>query len=193
MGYAEEHSASNQASELLEAEQAQRVKLQKELKDVQQKYDALQRKHEITEMDLMHTRLLASSYDGDMDEEEVEEASVYREKYERIKRELDFTKKKLKDEYEEQLEQKDAVKKQTEKKLNEALSEKDESDKTLVGVKKKIQRLTADMQDSKRHLEDQVNRNSELEKKQRKFDQELQKVNNNLKDEKKLKEKFQKE
>lgn len=36
------------------------------------KHTALQRKHEQTEMDLMHTRMLAASLDGEMEEDDDE-------------------------------------------------------------------------------------------------------------------------
>ena len=43
--------------------------------------------------------------------------SIYRQKYEKLKREMDFMKKKLEQQHEEELERKDAIKKQLERKV----------------------------------------------------------------------------
>ena len=50
----------------------------------------------------------------------VEGGSIYREKYERARRELDFMKKKMQQQHEEELEQKDAGRKQIERKVSNA-------------------------------------------------------------------------
>ena len=48
------------------------------------------------------------------------------------------------------------------------ISDNDDQKRQVSNLKRKSQRLNADMQDMKLHLEEQVTRNSELEKKQRK-------------------------
>ncbi len=50
---AEEHSASNLASERLESEQSERLRLEKELEDHQSKYRNLQEASEKLEMELI--------------------------------------------------------------------------------------------------------------------------------------------
>lgn len=50
---AEEHSTSNLASERLEAEQSERMRLEKEVDDHQQKYRNLQESSEKLEMELI--------------------------------------------------------------------------------------------------------------------------------------------
>ena len=52
--------------------------------------------------------------------------------------------------------------------LTEALNDNEEQKRQVQNLKRKSQRLNADMQDIKLHLEEQVTRNSDLEKKQRK-------------------------
>ena len=52
--------------------------------------------------------------------------------------------------------------------LGEVMAEDEEHQRQVGNLKKKTQRLNADMQDIKLHLEEQISRNSELEKKQRK-------------------------
>lgn len=63
----------------------------------------------------------------------------------------------------------------------------------LSDLKRKQQKQSQEMADMKIHLEEQVARNAELEKKQRRFDLDMSKVNDLLKDEKLLREKLQKE
>ena len=62
--YAEEQSTSTQASDLLETETVTRMRLEKELRELQNRHDELQRKQEATELDLIQTRLFASSLEG---------------------------------------------------------------------------------------------------------------------------------
>ena len=45
--------------------------------------------------------------------------SIYRQKYEKLKREMDFMKKKLEQQHEEEIEKKDAIKKQLERKVTQ--------------------------------------------------------------------------
>ena len=52
--------------------------------------------------------------------------------------------------------------------LSEALNDNEEQKRQVQNLKRKSQRLNSDMQDIKLHLEEQVTRNSDLEKKQRK-------------------------
>ena len=60
-------------------------------------------------------------------------------------------------------------------------------------LKKKCQRLTAELQDTKLHLEGQQVRNHELEKKQRRFDSELSQAHEETQREKLQREKLQRE
>ena len=53
--------------------------------------------------------------------------------------------------------------------LTEARSEIEEQQRQVINLKRKCQRLTQDVGDMKLHLEEQVMRNAELEKKQRKL------------------------
>jgi len=47
-------------------------------------------------------------------------------------------------------------------------AEMEEQERAMVAMKRKTQRFNQDMADQKLHLEEQVTRNAELEKKQRK-------------------------
>ena len=75
--------------------------------------------------------------------------------------------KKMEEQQEEFLEQQDSSRKILERKLQEAHNETEEQRRLLTNLKRKTQRHNQDMSDVKLHLEEQVTRNSELEKKQR--------------------------
>lgn len=109
--------------------------------------------------------------DGDNEEGS---SSAYRLKYERVARELEFTKKRLQTQHEHDLEQLVGLKKQLEKKLNDAYEEVEEQRQVVAQWKRKNQKMTNEMNDLRMLLEEQNSRNNLLEKRQRKFDSECQ-------------------
>nr|XP_006817918.1 PREDICTED: unconventional myosin-XVIIIa [Saccoglossus kowalevskii] len=192
---AEEHGTATHASEALEAETAERMRLEKELKDLKTAYNTLQRKNEKMEMELMEARLRASSIDSAMESDDDGDISdsVYRQKYERAKRELEFQEKKLQSEHEEEMDNQRALKKTVDRKLAEALEEIEDQCRIVSNLKKKSSRQAGELQDMKLLLESQQARNAALEKKQRKFDAELGRAHDDAKMEKQAKEKVQRE
>lgn len=100
--------------------------------------------------------------------------SVFKVKYERVARELEFTKKRLQTQHEHDLEQLVGLKKQLEKKLNDAYEEVEEQRQVVGQWKRKSQKMTNEMNDLRMLLEEQNSRNNLLEKRQRKFDSECQ-------------------
>lgn len=109
--------------------------------------------------------------DEDADDEG---SSAYRLKYERVARELEFTKKRLQTQHEHDLEQLVGLKKQLEKKLADAYEEVEEQRQVVAQWKRKNQKMTNEMNDLRMLLEEQNSRNNLLEKRQRKFDLECQ-------------------
>lgn len=109
--------------------------------------------------------------EGDNDEGS---SSAYRLKYERVSRELEFTKKRLQTQHEHDLEQLVGLKKQLEKKLADAYEEVEEQRQVVAQWKRKNQKMTNEMTDLRMLLEEQNSRNNLLEKRQRKFDSECQ-------------------
>ncbi|XP_033748343.1 unconventional myosin-XVIIIa-like isoform X3 [Pecten maximus] len=192
---AEEHSASTQSSEMLEAETSERMRLEKDLKDLQSKYTVLKRHGEKIEMELTQVHLWqAQSLDGEMDGEDMDgDGSIYKERYERIVRELNFTKKRMSKEHEDEMELEHNARKALEKRVHEALEDGEDLRRQLTAAKKKSSRLATEMQDIKLHLEEQITRNNELERKQRRFDTELSKASDEGKDERTSREKLQRE
>jgi myosin-18 len=191
---AEEHSTSNLTSERLEAEQSERLRLEKELDENQQKYRNLQEASEKLEMELICAK---SDLNGVLDDEDADNEengnSVYKLKYERVARELEFTKKRLQTQHEHDLEQLVGLKKQLEKKLADAYEEVEEQRQVVGQWKKKAQKMTNEMNDLRMLLEEQNSRNNLLEKRQRKFDTECQTLNDAARTERQAKDRLSRE
>ncbi|CRL01848.1 CLUMA_CG015407, isoform A [Clunio marinus] len=190
---AEEHSTSNLASERLEAEQSERLRLEKELDDHQQKYRNLQESSEKLEMELICAK---SDLNGVLEEEDGDDegsSSAYRLKYERVARELEFTKKRLHTQHEHDLEQLVGLKKQLEKKLADAYEEVEEQRQVVAQWKRKSQKMTNEMNDLRMLLEEQNSRNNLLEKRQRKFDSECQALQDTARQERQAKDRLSRE
>jgi len=57
--------------------------------------------------------------------------------------------------------------------LHEAIEDAEDLRRQLTSAKKKSQKLSSEMQDSKLHLEEQMTRNNDLERKHRRYDVRL--------------------
>ncbi|CAH1380073.1 unnamed protein product [Tenebrio molitor] len=189
---AEEHSTSTLATERLDAETSERIRLERELSEIQHKNKELQQSSERLEMELLYARsdlngISEEDEDGDVD------GGVYKQRYERAIRELEFTKRRLQQQHEDDLEQLVGLKKQLEKKLTDAYEEVEEQRQVVGQWKRKVQKLNGEMNDLRLLLEEQSARNNLLEKKQRKFDSETQSLQEELKKEKQAKERLSRE
>nr|KAF6457705.1 myosin XVIIIA [Rousettus aegyptiacus] len=188
----DERNTGESTSQLLDAETAERLRAEKEMKELQTQYDTLKKQMEVMEMEVMEARLIrAAEINGEVDDDDT--GGEWRLKYERAVREVDFTKKRLQQEFEDKLEVEQQNKRQLERRLGDLQADSDESQRALQQLKKKCQRLTAELQDTKLHLEGQQVRNHELEKKQRRFDSELSQAHEEAQREKLQREKLQRE
>ncbi|XP_064379325.1 unconventional myosin-XVIIIa isoform X13 [Dromaius novaehollandiae] len=188
----DERNAGESASQLLDAETAERLQAEKEMKDLQAKYDALKKQMESMEMEVMEARLIrAAELNGELDDDD--SGGEWRLKYERAVREIDFTKKRLQQELEDKLELEQQGKRQLERRLTDLQADSDESQRALQQLKKKCQRLASELQDTKLHLEGQQGRNHDLEKKQRRFDGELAQAHEEAQRERLQREKLSRE
>ncbi|XP_070983768.1 unconventional myosin-XVIIIa-like isoform X7 [Oncorhynchus clarkii lewisi] len=189
---ADERNTGESASQLLESETSERLRLEKDMKDLQTKFDSMKKSMESMEMEVMETRLLrASELNGEMDDDDTE--GEWRLKYDRAIREIEFTKKRLQQEFNDKLEVEQQNKRQLERGLSDLQADSEEVQRTAQQLKKKCQRLTAELQDTKLHLEGQQSRNHDLEKKQRKFDSEQNLSQEEVQREKNLREKLSRE
>nr|XP_033333576.1 unconventional myosin-XVIIIa-like isoform X2 [Megalopta genalis] len=190
--FAEEHSTSTLAAERINAETSERLRLEKELQDVTETNKNLQQATERLEMELLYAR--AADLNGvASDVEDGEDGGVYKQRYEHAVRELEFTKRKMAQQHEDDLEQLVGLKKQLEKKLTDAYEEVEEQRQIVGQWKRRVQKLNGEMHDVRLLLEEQTARNNLLEKKQRKFDSEMQNLLNDIRQEKGQREKLARE
>jgi myosin-18 len=73
----EENTTSNQAGEMLEAESAERMRLEKELKDLQARYAALKRQNEKLQTEVMQARIWQAQSLEDVIEDEVDGRLIF--------------------------------------------------------------------------------------------------------------------
>uniref|UniRef100_A0AAQ5Z399 Myosin motor domain-containing protein n=2 Tax=Amphiprion ocellaris TaxID=80972 RepID=A0AAQ5Z399_AMPOC len=190
---ADERSTSESASQLLETETSERLRLEKDMKDLQVKFDTMKKQLESQEMEVMEARLMKSSeLNGEMDDDE-DAGGEWRIKYNRAIREMDFTKKKLQQEFDDKLETEQQSKRQLERKLTDLQTDNEDVQRSVQQLKKKCQKLTAELQDTKLHLEGLQSRNHDLEKKQRKFDLEQNQAQAEVQRERSQREKLARE
>ncbi|XP_054650651.1 unconventional myosin-XVIIIa isoform X7 [Dunckerocampus dactyliophorus] len=188
----DERNTWESASQMLETETSQRLHLEKDMKDLQTHFDSMKKQMEVMEMEVMEARLIrASELNGELDDDE--SGGEWRLKYERAIREIEFTKKRLQQELDDKLEVEQQTKRQLERRISDLQDDNEEAQRNIQQLKKKAQRLTAELQDTKLHLEGQQSRNHDLEKKQRKFDSEQSAAQEEVQREKTLKEKLARE
>ncbi|XP_038141925.1 unconventional myosin-XVIIIa isoform X2 [Cyprinodon tularosa] len=188
----DERNTGESASQLLEAETSERLRLEKDMKDLQTKFDGMKKQMESMEMEVMEARLIrASELNGELDDDDT--GGEWRLKYERAIREIEFTKKRLQQEFDDKLEVEQQNKRQLERRISDLQADIEESQRNIQQLKKKNQRLIAELQDTKLHLEGQQSRNHDLEKKQRKFDSELSAAQDEAQRERSLREKLARE
>ncbi|EAL41598.3 AGAP011138-PA, partial [Anopheles gambiae str. PEST] len=185
---AEEHSSSNLITERLAAETSERLRLEKEVKEYESKYRHLQESSEKMEMEL-----LCAKSELNCDFDDCSTLGDYRLRYERVARELEFTKKRLQTQHEHDLEQLVGLKKQLEKKLADAYEEVEEQRQVVAQWKRKAQKMTNEMNDLRMLYEEQNSRNNLLEKRQRKFDAECQTLQDSARQERQAKERMARE
>ncbi|XP_064837433.1 unconventional myosin-XVIIIa-like isoform X2 [Oncorhynchus masou masou] len=188
---ADERNTGESASQLLETETSERLRLEKDMKDLQAKFDLMKKQMECMEMEVMEARLIRTAeLNGDMDDDDDDAGGEWRLKYDRAIRETEFTKKRLQQEFEDKLETEQQNKRHLERRLTDLQADSDEVQRSVQQLKKKCSRLTAELQDTKLHLEGQQSRNHDLEKKQRKFDLEQNQSQDEVLREKNLREKL---
>ncbi|KAK7882718.1 hypothetical protein WMY93_028892 [Mugilogobius chulae] len=189
---ADERNTGESASQLLETETGERLRLEKDMKDLQAKFDQTKKQMETMEMEVMEARLIrASELNGELEDDD--SGGEWRLKYERAIREIEFTKKRLQQELEDKMEVEQQTKRQLERRISDLQADNEEAQRNIQQLKKKAQKLTSELQDTKLHLEGQQSRNHDLEKKQRKFDSELSLAQEEASRERSLREKLARE
>ncbi|XP_029028082.1 unconventional myosin-XVIIIa isoform X2 [Betta splendens] len=189
---ADERNTGESASQLLENETSERLCLEKDMKDLQAKFKSVTKQMEDMKLEVMEARLIrVSELNGEMDDDDT--GGEWRLKYERAIRETEFTKKRLQQEFDDKLEVEHQNKRQLERTINDLQADNEESQRNIQQLKKKTQRLTTELQDTKLHMENLQSRNYDLEKKQRKFDNEQIVAQEEVQRERSLREKLARE
>ncbi|CAH0696628.1 unnamed protein product [Spodoptera exigua] len=195
---AEERAAAGLATERADAEAAERLRVERDNRDLLANNQRLQQASERLELELLHWRA-ADSGGAEPSDSEGSEADAtasgdkYKRRFERAHRELQLLRAQLRRQHEDDLEQLVTVKKQLEKKVQDAYEEVEEQRAVAAQWKRKLQKLTNDMADLRSLLDEQTCRNNLLEKRQRKFDGELQAAQEELKRERGAKERLSRE
>ncbi|CAB3245802.1 unnamed protein product, partial [Arctia plantaginis] len=194
----EERAAAGLATERADAEAAERLRVERDNRDLLANNQRLQQASERLELELLHWRS-ADSGGAEPSDSEGSEADAaasgdkYKRRFERAHRELQLLRAQLRRQHEDDLEQLVTVKKQLEKKVQDAYEEVEEQRAVAAQWKRKLQKLTNDMADLRSLLDEQTCRNNLLEKRQRKFDSELQAAQEELKRERSAKERLSRE
>ncbi|XP_045454349.1 unconventional myosin-XVIIIa-like [Melitaea cinxia] len=194
---AEERAAAALASERADAEAAERLRVERDNRELLANNQRLQQASERLELELLHWRSAengAEPSDSEGSEAEVgANGEKYKRRFERAHRELQLLRAQLRRQHEDDLEQLVTVKKQLEKKVQDAYEEVEEQRAVAAQWKRKLQKLTNDMADLRSLLDEQTCRNNLLEKRQRKFDAELHSAQEELKRERAAKERLSRE
>ncbi|KAG7303349.1 hypothetical protein JYU34_011839 [Plutella xylostella] len=192
---AEERAAASHATERADAEAAERLRVERDNRDLVSNNQRLQQASERLELELLHWRSSEGTAEPSDSEGSEGEPSgdKYRRRCERATRELQLLRAQLRRQHEDDLEQLVAVKKQLEKKVQDAYEEVEEQRAVAAQWKRKLQKLTNDMADLRSLLDEQTCRNNLLEKRQRKFDAELHAAQEELKRERAAKERLSRE
>uniref|UniRef100_A0A3P8VV17 Myosin XVIIIAa n=1 Tax=Cynoglossus semilaevis TaxID=244447 RepID=A0A3P8VV17_CYNSE len=184
---ADERSTSESLSQLLETETLDKLHLEKDLKDLQVKFDAAKEQLRSQEMELMEARLMKTS-DLNGDIEDNDDGGEWRIKYNRAIR-----KKNPRQNLEDKLETEQQSKKQTERKFADLQAENEDMQHSLQKLKMKCKKLTTELQDTKLHIQGLQSRNYDLEKKQKKFDLEQNRAQDEVQRERGQREKLARE
>ncbi|XP_065055374.1 unconventional myosin-XVIIIa-like isoform X2 [Rhopilema esculentum] len=187
------------ANELLESESTERLHLEEEVEKLREENEKLTKEREKVETELLEAKVeqplqsrkfSSSLIEGDESEED---DSVYKAKYKALSEEVQNLRQKLLHEVEGEIETLTMQKRQAEKQLAEEQEEAEDCRRQMVTAKRKLAKYNEEMEDMKLILETSHIRNAELEKKQRKFDQEMNALREELNTEKQAREDTQKE
>ncbi|XP_054852145.1 unconventional myosin-XVIIIb isoform X2 [Eublepharis macularius] len=158
------------ACQVLEGEQAERLRGAREIKELQSKYDQLQRKLESAEKQLeeMQQELQLRDLEARSSGEEGE----WQMRLDCAQTEIGFLRKRI-SQLGERVESEQNSKQELEQKLSEAQKAYEGAKRGAQQLKRKCKQLTCDLEDTRVLTESQQSRNHELEKKQKKFDMQL--------------------
>ncbi|XP_044296358.1 unconventional myosin-XVIIIb [Varanus komodoensis] len=166
----DERAKGDVVCQVMEAEQAERLRGAREVAELQSKQEQLQEKLATAEKQLeelqqrLQLREIGASGSGKGDE--------WQMRLDCAETEIGFLRKRV-SQLEERLEQEQAAKQELEQKLREAQKAHEGARRMAQQLQRKSKQLACDLEDARVLMESQQSRNHELEKKQKKFDMQL--------------------
>ncbi|KAM9330816.1 unconventional myosin-XVIIIb [Gastrophryne carolinensis] len=178
------------ACQVLEGERAERLRVTREIKEMQVKYEQMQKNLESVTKQLeeaqqqIQLRELNTGSPGGADEWQI--------RFDCAQTEIHFLRKRL-TQFEERIEAEKTYRNELEQKLNNLQSAYEGARRAAQQAARKCKHLTSDLEDTRVLMENQQIRNHELEKRQRKFDMQLAQAIGEAAFEKSLREKVTQE
>ncbi|KAM4707086.1 unconventional myosin-XVIIIb [Discoglossus pictus] len=176
--------------QVLELERAERMKTARDIREMQAKYELMQKNLESISKQLeeaqqqIQLRELNTGGSGGADEWQI--------RFDCAQTEIDFLRKRL-TQFEERLESEKTYRKELEQKLSDLQGAYENARRAAQQSMRKCKHLTSDLEDTRVLMENQQIRNHELEKRQRKFDMQLAQAIGEASFEKSLREKVTQE
>ncbi|XP_033618173.1 unconventional myosin-XVIIIb isoform X1 [Fukomys damarensis] len=167
---ADERFKGDAACQVLEDERAERRQASREVRELRDKYEQVQKNLGEVERQLVEAQQKIQL--NDLERKHTGGADEWQMRLDCAQMENEFLRKRLQ-QCEERLDLELKSRQELEQKLGELQSAYEEAKKTAHQLKRKCHRLTWDLEDTRVLLESQQSRNHELEKKQRKFDLQL--------------------
>ncbi|XP_018415994.1 PREDICTED: unconventional myosin-XVIIIb [Nanorana parkeri] len=178
------------ACQVLEGERGERLRVTREITEMQVKYEQMQKNLESISKQLeeaqqqIQLRELSTGSPGGADEWQI--------RFDCAQTEINFLRKRL-TQFEERLEYEKTYRKELEQKLSDLQSAYESARRAAQQAARKCKHLTSDLEDTRVLMENQQIRNHELEKRQRKFDMQLAQAIGEAAFEKSLREKVTQE
>ncbi|XP_008061792.1 unconventional myosin-XVIIIb [Carlito syrichta] len=167
---ADERFKGDMACQVLESERAERLQVFREVQELKSKYEQVQKNLGEVEKQLEEAQQKIQL--SDLERNSTGRAEEWQMRFDCAQMENEFLRKRLQ-QCEERLDSELTSRKELEQKLGELQSAYEVAKKTAHQLKRKCHYLTCDLEDTRILLENQQSRNHELEKKQKKFDQQL--------------------
>ncbi|XP_004690910.1 PREDICTED: unconventional myosin-XVIIIb [Condylura cristata] len=167
---ADERFKGDSACQVLESEQAERLRALREAQEVKSKYEEVQKnlgdvmKQLEEAQQKIQLKDLERSHTGGADE--------WQMRFDCAQLENEFLRKRLQ-QFEERLDSELTSRKELEQKFGELQHAYEDTKMAAHQLKRKCRHLTCELEDTRLQLESQQSRNHELEKKQKKFDMQL--------------------
>nr|DBA22886.1 TPA: hypothetical protein GDO54_013877 [Pyxicephalus adspersus] len=178
------------ACQVLEGEKSERLRVTREITEMQVKYEQMQKNLESVSKQLdeaqqqIQLRELNTGSPGGADEWQI--------RFDCAQTEINFLRKRL-TQFEERLDYEKTCRKELEQKLSDLQSAYESARRAAQQAARKCKHLTSDLEDTRVLMENQQIRNHELEKRQRKFDMQLAQAIGEAAFEKSLREKVTQE